>query len=369
MYDDHLPYWLAALFLPGIGPRKLQSWLGSFVNIKTLFHASEEEWHAAGISTRQIQLLQRPDWEAVEYELAWAQKTNHHLISLEDKSYPPLLKETADPPLVLYVRGNREALMQAQIAIVGSRNASPAGIANAEQFAKHLAAAGFAITSGLALGIDGGAHRGALAGGGVTLGVSGTGLNYLYPRSHHALVDSILHQGGAVISEFPLRTPPKATNFPQRNRIIAGLSLGVLVIEAALKSGSLITARNAIEEGREVFAIPGSIHHPLSRGSHYLIRQGAKLVETAEDVIEELGALRAGLVAPVTSQRVEPPFGLSADYRQLLEQIGYEITPIDVILLRSGLTAGEVSSMLLALELNGYIQSVPGGYIRTVSRL
>jgi DNA processing protein len=294
---------------------------------------------------------------------------------------------------VLYVRGDKQALTQKQIAIVGSRNASPVGITNAEQFAVKLAAAGFAITSGLALGIDAASHRGALSANGVTIAVLGTGLNSIYPRSNLSLAEAIANNRGAIISEFPLDTKPIAYNFPRRNRIISGLSQGVLVVEAALKSGSLITARLAVEQGREVFAIPGSIHNHVSRGCHSLIQQGAKLVGSPEEILEEFSlppsltsrGLTAGSSA-VTGSRafardvsesgsdkgLEDKSGnkdttLHQAARLMLRQIDYAPTPMDAIISRSGLTAGEVSSILLTLELQGFIRTVSGGYVRTVT--
>lgn len=394
MTPPHLPYWLAATYLPGVGPRTFMRWLEQFSDIEKLFHAAHEELQVAGLSPQQIQSMQNPDWKSVEKDLEWAQVDNQHLISPEDDAYPRLLKEIHDPPLVLYVRGNKTVLSALQLAVVGSRNATSSGLKDAWQFAHCLAERGFAITSGLALGIDGAAHRGALSGKGITIGVMGTGLNHIYPLSHGLLAEEMISNQGAVISEFSLNTPPQATNFPRRNRVISGLSVGVLVVEAALKSGSLITARHSLEQGREVFAIPGSIHNPLIRGCHHLIRQGAKLVETAGDILEELGALRAagGAVSQskfttvsagaaekgrfslseaaarfVNFPGINFPDNLAPEFRSLLEQIEYEITPIDMIILRSGLTAGEVSSILLSLELHGYIQSVPGGYVRTVA--
>lgn len=246
-----------------------------------------------------------------------------------------------------------------QLAIVGSRNPTPTGCELAEQFAYYLAEAGLVVTSGLALGIDGGGHRGAINARGKTIAVCGTGLQHVYPNSHRQLAEDII-QNGALVSEFPPDTLPKAKHFPMRNRVISGLSLGVLVIEAALKSGSLITARLAIDQGREVFALPGSIHNPLARGCHQLIRQGAKLVETAGDILEELGAMHAVITPLIPSKKGS----LDAPYQEVLKQIGYEITTLDAIILRCGLTAGKVSSMLLLLELEGHVQSVPGGYVR-----
>lgn len=358
---SNLPYWLAALYLPDVGARIIKRWLEDFSDIKSLFQASDEEWEKIKITEEQSKSLRQPNWERVEGDLEWLNKNKeNHIITLDDPAYPKSLKEISDPPILLFVRGNIHALDHKQIAIVGARNATPTGINNAEYFARVLAEAGFAITSGLALGIDGACHRGALASKGITIAVCGTGLNYLYPKSHRPLAEKIIQQQGALISEFPLHSPPSPKHFPQRNRVIAGMSKGVLVVEAALKSGSLITARHAMEQGREVFAIPGSIHNPLARGCHHLIRQGAKLVETREDILEEFGVQEIFSLV----QSSIPTTSLVMREQKLLDQIEYEITPMDMILLRSGLTAGEVSSILLVLELNGYIQSVPGGYIR-----
>lgn len=360
MISNTLRYWLAAIYLPGIGPRRFFHWLANFSNVEKLFQASSDELQNIGLTAQQIHAIQHPNWKQVESDLAWTQQLDQHLISYDDPSYPSLLKESADPPLVLFVRGDKNVLASLQIAMVGSRHASPSGISNAEEFARYLAQAGFTITSGLALGVDGASHRGALAVGGKTIGVAGTGLNHIYPAAHRKLIESIIESHGAVISEFPLTMPPLSANFPRRNRIISGLSVGVLVVEAALKSGSLITAKFALEQGREVFAMPGSIQNPLVRGCHYLIRQGAKLVETVDDVLQEL---RAFCVTNVPKQN-EVRENLTSKENLLLKQIAYENTPMDVIILRSSLTTSEVSSILLALELKGYIQSVPGGYIR-----
>lgn len=300
----------------------------------------------------------------IDTALTWSQQPDCHLVTIDDPAYPLLLKETADPPLLLYVRGDPALLAKAQIAMVGSRQASPLGLRNAEQFAYALANAGYVITSGLAKGIDGASHRGALRATGRTIAVMGTGQANVYPPVHQRLADQIAAEGGAVITEFPLHTAPLASCFPRRNRIIAGLALGVLVVEAALRSGSLITARQAAEAGREVFALPGSIHHVQARGCHYLIRQGAKLVETAADIVEELGALTAIVVDSATGGKNNTSREISPEQLQLLEQIEYAVTPLDEIILLSGLTASKVSSILLSLELCGYVQSVTGGYMR-----
>jgi DNA processing protein len=365
MNNIHLPYWLAALFLPGIGPRRFVRWLNYFSDIKKLFEASYTELQAAGLLAKEIAALRAPHWTAVEKELAWQQEAGHFILALNDSRYPPALKEISDPPLVLYVAGHAELLLEAQLAIVGSRRPTPLGLANAKKFSSSLAEAGLVITSGLALGIDAASHQGALAVNGRTIGVCGTGLNHVYPPSHRALFENILAQGGAIISEFVLDAPAHACHFPRRNRVIGGLSLGVLVVEAALKSGSLVTARHASEQGREVFAIPGSIHNPLAQGCHHLIREGAKLVETAKDILEEIAFVAPSWKVSKNSKN-EKKTELSPVYSQLLEQIGYEITPLDVILWRSGLTTSEVSSILLTLELSGYIQATSGGYIRIV---
>jgi DNA processing protein len=283
-----------------------------------------------------------------------------------------LLAEVSDAPLGLFVRGNVDALSLPQLAIVGSRNPTAGGRDNATSFAEHLARSGLAVTSGMAIGIDAAAHQGALAvGGGVTVAVCGTGLDVDYPSAHSALAEKIAVRG-ALVSEFPLGTPALATNFPRRNRIISGLSLGTLVVEAAVRSGSLITARLAAEQGREVFAIPGSIHNPLTRGCHQLIRQGAKLVETGDDIFEELRTL-AGALTPALQAAAPKPTGsaeaaapvLDKAYEILLDALGFEPACIDVLVERTGFAADEVASMLLILELDGKLESRPGGrYVR-----
>lgn len=301
---------------------------------------------------------------------AWLEAPGNHLVALDDPRYPDLLRQIPDPPPVLYVHGDPELLGNLQLAIVGSRNPSRGGLENARAFASHLAGAGLTITSGLALGIDAEAHRGALAAGGTTIAVTGTGLDRVYPARHHDLAHAIAEHG-ALVSEFPPGTPPRPAHFPQRNRIISGLALGTLVVEAARRSGSLVTARHALEQGREVFAIPGSIHNPLARGCHALIRQGAKLVETAEDILEELGAL-AGAAVPEHATRTspEPPASLDPEYQRLLDALGHDPVSIDDLVRRSGLTAESVSSMLLILELQGYVAPEAGGrYARIDKRL
>jgi DNA processing protein len=301
-----------------------------------------------------------------ETELAWLAAPDSHLLTLDDPRYPPLLREIPDPPPLLYVRGNIGTLAAPQLAVVGSRNPTRGGTDNARAFAAHLAGAGLAITSGLAAGIDAGAHEAALDAGGVTIAVAATGLDRVYPAVHRELAHRIAAHG-ALVSEFALGTPPRREHFPQRNRLISGMALGVLVVEAALRSGSLITARFAAEQGREVFAIPGSIHSPLARGCHALIRQGAKLVETANDVIEELGAL-AGYQAAGTAAATERPAPvLDGEAARLLELIGHDPVNTDTLVELSGLTTAAVSSMLLTMELRGLIEARPGGKVQRTS--
>jgi DNA processing protein len=364
---DTLAKWLTLRRLPGVGGRTQRELLEQFGTLENIFSASRGQLESLLVGKNEAieTLLDGPQSQNLQREFDWLDQPDHHLLVWSDHDYPPLLREIPDPPLMLFVIGRREVLSHPQIAIVGSRNPSPVGRENALAFARSLAGAGLTITSGLALGVDGAAHRGALAAGGLTIAVTGTGLDRVYPARHRDLAHEIV-KTGALISEFAPGTPPLPENFPIRNRLISGLSLGTLVVEAALQSGSLITARLAIEQGREVFAIPGSIHAPQSRGCHSLIRQGAKLVETAQDVLEELGPLAAAArcIAPenaAQSPAIDP--GMTA----LLKQIGHDPVSIDTLIERSGLTADAVSSMLLRMELHGLVSSCPGGKVQRIS--
>jgi DNA processing protein len=361
---NHL-YWLAAMRLPKIGPLKIRYWLNSLPDIKNLFTASSSELTAAGLSAAEIKIVRQADFSAAERDILWCGKNGCHIVTLADQAYPVLLREIPDAPLVLYVRGSLEQLVQPQIAMVGSRNPTIGGKETAYEFAYYLSKARVIVTSGLALGIDAACHRGALAAGAPTIAVMGTGLHSIYPASHQQLADEIVTCGGALVSEFFPHTPPLAKNFPRRNRVISGMSVGVVVVEAAVRSGSLITARFALEQSREVFAIPGSIHNPRARGCHQLIQQGAKLVETAEHILEELSSLQQ-LVKKIASHKSSDntPY-LNEKQQHFLQHVGYETTTLDTIILRSGLTASSVSSMLLTLELQGYVHFVPGGCVRT----
>ena len=302
--------------------------------------------------------LDEYDEQGFQRDMQWAEQCDrHHIISWVDGRYPALLREISDPPLLLYVNGDPNHLESIQLAIVGSRNPTPGGHNMAFRFASNLADAGFTITSGLAIGIDGAAHKGALSTQGHTIAVMATGLDRIYPSRHRHLALAI-RDNGALVSEMPIGTPPTKQSFPRRNRIISGLSVGTLVVEATRRSGSLITARLAGEQGREVYAIPGSILSPQSRGCHALIRDGARLVETEADIFSELGHL--GPDATRTPQ--SPGSGRTVT---LLDSMGYDPVAIDTLVERSGLTAGKVSSMLLRLELQGVVKTVTGGhYVR-----
>jgi len=295
----------------------------------------------------------------------WLARPDARVLTPADAGYPALLREIANPPAQLFVRGNPDALSLPQLAIVGSRNATPAGTETAHSFAAHLAARGFCITSGLAEGIDAAAHRGALAARGATIAVCGTGPDVVYPRQHGSLADEIVAGGGAIVSEFAPGTPVFRGNFPRRNRLISGLAVGTLVVEASLRSGALVTARHAMEQGREVFAIPGSIHNPVARGCHHLIRNGAKLVETAADIVDELSALLASLRMETAPAPPDDTAGSAAEddaeYARLLACMAWDPVDVDTLVARSGLTIGEVSSMLLLLEMQGSVRALSGG--------
>lgn len=362
---ESLADWLTVHHAPGIGAASFHRLLETFVTPAQAIHASAEQLRGLGLGAAAIDALRQPDQQALDRDLAWLAAPDHHLITCRSTHYPPLLRQLPDPPPLLYAQGRVDMLSEPQLAMVGSRNPSASGQQTATDFARHFGAAGLVITSGLALGIDAASHRGALDAGAGTVAVTGTGLDRVYPASHRELAHAIA-ENGVLVSEFAIGTPPLAGNFPRRNRIISGLSLGTLIVEAAVRSGSLITARLALEQGREVFAVPGSIHNPLARGCHRLIREGAKLVETAADVIDELAPL-AAVCAPGTettpSADVAPGFG--NDYIQLLEIMGFDEVSIDWLVANSGLTPAEVSSMLLQLEMGGQVAANHGGrYIR-----
>ena len=361
MTDASLADWLRLTLIPGIGGERQRRLLTAFGLPDRIFHAGHAAL-AAVIGDSLARTLHTHDAQAaIDAALAWAEAPDNHILTLADADYPQALLDTADPPTLLYVKGQLACLNQPALAIVGSRSATPQGEANATAFARSLAEHGLVIVSGLALGIDAAAHEGALAADGQTVAVIGTGADRMYPARNRELAQRILTRG-AIISEFALGTPAAAHNFPRRNRLIAGLSRGVLVVEAALGSGSLITARLSNEQGREVFAIPGSIHSPLARGCHALIRQGAKLVETAQDILEENAF--AGL-APVeklpTGNDDATAAGLENDAARILDAIGHDPVNIDTLAARTGLTPDALYAMLLPMELDGLLARLPGG--------
>jgi DNA processing protein len=377
-----LSSWLTLVRAPGLHAARLQPLLERLGSADAILTASPAALRDSGADPALTQWLSKRSRQhdcAVDAELRWLEHDSHHFIALGTPDYPLLLAELGDAPIGLFVRGNPAVLSLPQLAIVGSRNPTAGGRDNAASFAAHLAQCGLAITSGLAIGIDAAAHRGALAApGGVTVAVCGTGLDIDYPSANGALAAAIAERG-ALVSEFPLGMPALQANFPRRNRIISGLALGTLVVEAAVRSGSLITARLAAEQGREVFAIPGSIHNPLARGCHQLLRQGAKLVETGDDIFAELRALAATLapalqaaVPQAYSTRLAGPGSgeaggpvLDKAYEILLDALGFEPAGVDALVERTGFAAAEVASMLLILELDGKLESRPGGhYVR-----
>lgn len=354
--DDEFAAWFRLLETPGVGRESARALLSALGSAQAVAAATTAQWRrAAGDRVAEALAAALPAEYAQRLAAArhWrdAGAGLHHIVTLGDVAYPQALLQTADPPLLLYVQGRPEVLAAPGLAIVGSRNPTPQGAENARQFAAHIAGLGLNVVSGLALGIDGAAHEGALAARGTTVAVVGTGLDRVYPRRHLDLAHRIAATG-AIVSEFAPGTPSLAQNFPQRNRIIAGMTQGTLVVEAALQSGSLITARLASEAGREVFAIPGSIHSPQSRGCHALIRQGAKLVESAADILEELRwAAPAADTAADTANSPDP----------LLAAMGHDPVTLDALSDRTGYSAADLSVRLLELELGGQVSRLPGG--------
>ncbi len=365
---DSLENWLYLRHTSGVGSLTFHTLLEAFGSVDAVFSASHKQLSHLSIKPEVISALtnqQKPDISA---DLNWAREDDHHIITLHDESYPAQLKELTDAPPILYVRGDPDYLMQPQLAMVGTRNPTAAGRNTAKEFASHLSNAGITIISGLASGIDGASHEGALQGLAGTIAVLAHGLDIIYPAQHQKLAQQITEQG-AVISEMPIGTQPQRGLFPRRNRLISALALGTLVIEAAKKSGSLITARCAIEQNREVFAIPGSIHNPMARGCHRLIRQGAKLVETADDILEELCiSAKQTTHYPKKSEKniheklKDPHQTLDPDHQKLLKCLAYEPASIDELVVRSNFTAAEVASMLLIMELEEIVVCQDGQY-------
>jgi len=342
---------------------ELERLLEHFDDVRSIAAAPASALEAAGLGPEKCAAIRSPDARAIDTALAWLDAEHHHIVAAGEPDYPPMLAEIPGPPLLLYVNGRIDALHLPSLAIVGSRNPTAGGIRNAESFSAHLASRGFSIVSGLAQGIDAAAHRGALGAGGTTVAFLGTGIDRVYPAANRQLAHDIAAQG-ALATEYAPGTPPERWHFPERNRLISGLSLGTLVVEAARRSGSLITARLAAEQGREVFALPGSIHNALARGCHRLIREGAKLVETADDILEELGSLASGAL-DVAGSSTQPVSAAApehdADYDKLRQCLGHDPVGIDELEKCSGLTIDKLSSMLLILELHGEVESLSGG--------
>jgi DNA processing protein len=375
--------WLRLDMTPGVGPHTARQLLAHFGLPEHIFEASATELRTQAGPAQVQALLTEPDSlpERLEATLHWLNTPSEHGITrhvatLGDRLYPAGLLDMADPPLLLYLMGRLDLPLRHAVAVVGSRNPTPQGALNARHFAQGLSEAGVTVVSGMALGVDAAAHEGALLGVTklaaptqlATVAVVGTGLDRVYPRAHHKLAHSIAQQGW-VMSEYPLGTPPLAANFPKRNRLIAGLSKATLVVEAAMQSGSLITARLALEQGKDVMAIPGSIHATQARGCHALIRQGAKLVESVQDVLEDL-QLTPRLS---TLNDVQAPSDGSDNHDQslindhpLLQSMGFEAVSLDALQARSGLDTGTLQAQLMALELDGKVVRMPGGLLQRV---
>jgi DNA processing protein len=353
--DANLASWLTLSQIPGLGNANLRLLLQTFGSPSTTLNQSV-------VSLKQVvrpaianAIVNHSSGELLTTASLWLEDPLNSIVTIEDSAYPQLLLNIADPPLLLYVKGRLDLLNHAALAIVGSRNATVQGVRNADAFAQAISEAGLTVISGMAHGVDSAAHIGGLKGSGSTIAVVGTGLDKVYPAANRELAHQLATQG-TIISEFALGTPPLAQNFPRRNRIISGLSLGCLVVEASLKSGSLITARMALEQGREVFAIPGSIHMPQAKGCHALIKQGAKLVESPGDIFDELSWFTANQISSDTAQDIHP----------LFDHLGFDPVDIDSLSQRSGLTIEDLSAILLQLELDGRVTTLAGGMYQRI---
>ncbi len=352
--------WLCLCLVPGIAGTAQRALLRHFGSPAAV-SAAERSSLVSVVGEKVADLLAKgPSPDLLAATLAWLDLPGHHLLALGDEDYPQMLLQIPDPPTVLYAIGALTLLNRPAIAVVGSRNATRQGELDAHEFARVLSEAGFVIVSGLALGIDSAAHRGGLDGPSASIAVVGTGLDRIYPAGNRDLAHQLAHSG-ALVSEYPLATAPVAANFPRRNRIISGLSRGVLVVEAAPRSGSLTTARLALEQGREVLAIPGSIHSPLSKGCHALIKQGAKLVESAEDVLAELGSRPP--VPPAHDETGEP----ARSDHPLVQALAHAPASVDALSQRTGIQASELAAQLTRLELEGRVERLPGGLYRQLA--
>ena len=372
MNDESLRAALALWRVPGIGPERWRRLIEQCGDPQTALRACDAELQRCQLTSPRIKALRIPDWRGADSDLDWSRGAGCAIIDNAHPAYPDTLRTLPGAPPLLFVRGDLDLLRFPALAVVGSRNPTDGGLRNAKAFAATLAARGLAVISGLALGIDAAAHHGALHARGATIAVMATGPDRIYPQANRPLAKQIA-QSGLLVTEFPTGVMPHRAFFPRRNRLICGLALGTLVVEAALRSGSLITARQARDQGREVFAIPGSIHNPLSRGCHQLIRQGAKLVESADDIYEEIGPQLDTCQphpapppdAPAEAGR--PAAAPTAEHRQLLSAMGYDPIGIDTLVERLELTPEAISSMLLILELEGHVVISPGGTYTRVS--
>jgi DNA processing protein len=371
---EELEAWLVLLRAPSLGARRIRALLERFGSAAEVLRQAPSALRELGLPEQALRALLAPDERHLREDLKWLESPGRRLLCFTEPDYPPQLASVSNAPAALFLEGDPALLLHPQVAVVGSRNASAAGRAIARDFARALARAGFTVTSGLAEGIDAAAHRGALEVGGKTIAVTGCGPDRIYPPRHAELQATIAREG-LVASEFPPGTPPRRAHFPMRNRIIAGLSLGVLVVEAGLLSGSLITARLAAEAGREVFAVPGSIRNPLARGCHRLLREGALLVEDPAEIIEALApaalALGRAVVPLIESTPAAMPNsegeGLDPEYARLLDALGHGPESVDALVERTGLTIEAVSSMLLLLELNGLVASAGSGRYQRIA--
>jgi DNA processing protein len=363
--SGELENWLKLAQIPNFSVVSLKKLKKKFdVQLSELFATSKASLEEIGFNHQQIEAILHPNESTINVSLGWLNTTNNRfLLHFDHPHYPNLLKQIASPPPIIYGYGDPQYLNNYQIAMVGSRIPSPQGKENAKYFASRLSECGWTITSGLALGIDGLSHQGAVLGGFTTIAVLGTAIDKMYPRRHIKLAEQILQNDGVIISEFAPNTLGRPEYFPRRNRIISGLSVGTLIVEAAIKSGSLITARCALEQNREVFALPGNIHNPMSAGCHLLIQQGAKLVTCVKDINEEL----QHLILPTSREKVnksEKNMIQSLASDKLLDSVDFEVTPLDIVAQRSGIEVAEVMSQLLEYELRGLVTAVSGGYIK-----
>lgn len=369
---EEIRLWLAALRAPALGGRKLISAVEAAGGIDRLAASTTSYLKSLGLGEETARALREPDGSLLETDLQWLAADRHHLVTWTSEDFPTLLRRIPSPPAALFVDGDPGILWQPQIAIIGSRNPTVGGLDHARSFSAEFCRSGMTVTSGMASGVDSAAHAAALEAGGQTIAVTGTGLDRVYPASSRDLADEISHRG-ALVSELPLGSPPKREHFPSRNRIISGLSLGVLVIEAGLNSGTLITARQAAEQGKEVFALPGSLHNPMAKGCHRLIREGARLAETVNDVMSELAPMASALAVELRSEMDRPAadkldgdageddLANDPEYRELLAVLEHDPRGVDELARLTGLPVQSVSSMLLMLELKGMVQQHSSG--------